>query len=770
MTDMQTSTWQESEERYRLLFEINPQPMYVFDCETLEFLAVNRAMIEKYGWSRDELLRMTMRDMRPAEEMPRLLKTLAGTKEGLNQGGQWQHRKKDGSLFTVEIVYHALEFDGRPAMLAQATDITERKRTEEKIRRLNDYLESSVRERTAQLAAANAELQKEISERRRAEETLRQTNRTLETLIQSSPLAIILLDGKNRVQLWNAAAERMFGWREAELLGQPLPLNDEQEREDFSTLHEVVMQGVPFSVMELRTHNREGAAIDISISAAPVRDVAGCISGIMAVMNDVTERRHAEDQLRESEERYRDLFENATDLIQSVAPDGHLLYVNYAWLETLGYQEEEIPHLTMWDIIDPVHHEQCGAALHAVMSGEALDHIETIFVTRDGRRITVEGSINCKFANDQPVSTRGIFRDITERKQAEEELRASESRIRAVIENMITGLVLTDERGIVQLVNPAAERIFGYAKEELIGRHLAMLLPDGQAADRRSFLKEARQKARGRVTEWEGKRKNGTVFPLELSFYEFDTPEGHRLAGNVRDLSERHEVERLKKEFISTVSHELRTPLTSIRGSLRLLTSGAFGPLPPEANEMLAVADRNTVRLIALINDILDLEKLESGRIEMTFASHPLAEILQRAQESVAAFATLQRIPINVAPTDLVVQADNDRLVQVLVNLLSNAVKFSASGSEVNVSAHAENGWVEVHVQDHGRGIPAAYLDKVFERFRQVDASDERQKGGTGLGLAICKNIIEQHHGVIGVESEEGKGSTFWFRLPVPKE
>lgn len=768
--EAQMKSLRESEERYRLLFEINPQPMYVYDRETLEFLAVNQAMADGYGYARDELLRMTLRDIRPPEDVPKMLEKIAGAQPGINEGGQWQHRKRDGTLIVVEVAYHQLDFAGRPAILAQAIDITDRRRTEEKIRKLNDYLESSVRERTAQLAAANTELHREVGERRRAEEVLRQTNFTLETLIQASPLAIILLDPPGRVQVWNAAAERMFGWTEAEVTGRPLPLGEGREREEFNTLGEVVMQGVPFSVMDLRTQRRDGTAIDISISAAPVTDADGRISGVVAVITDITERKRAEAQLRESEERYRDLFENANDLIQSVGLDGRLLYANRAWLETLGYSRDDISRLTMFDIIDSSQHAHCVAALKSVMTGQPVARIETVFVTRDGRRIIVEGSINSRFDNGKPVSTRGIFRDITERKQAEAELRASETNVRAIIEYMLSGLILTDDRGVIQLVNPAAEKIFGYTADEMVGQHLIMLMPEMADDDRARFLRQARQKARGRVTEWEGRRKNGEIFPFELSFYEFNTPEGRRFAGNVRDLSERREVDKLKKEFISTVSHELRTPLTSIRGSLRLLAGGAFGELSREAVEMVLVADRNTVRLLELINDILDLEKLDSGRIEMHFAAQPLSAVFERALESVMTFAAQQQISLRLQPTTATVLGDGDRLVQVLVNLLSNAIKFSPAGSAVIISATAQHGEVEVRVQDHGRGIPAAFLGKVFEPFRQVEASDDRQKGGTGLGLTICRNIIEQHHGTIGVDSEEGRGSTFWFRLPAATE
>src|SRR6185436_21071886 len=182
---------------------------------------------------------------------------------------------------------------------------------------------------------------------------------------------------------------------------------------------------------------------------------------------------------------------------------------------------------------------------------------------------------------------------------------------------------------------PAGEQIFGYRREELVGRHLSLLLPEPPGQDKASYLKAAFPKALGRVTEWQGRRKNGEVFPFELSMFEFETEAGRYFAGNIRDVSERHEIERLKKEFVSTVSHELRTPLTSIRGSLSLLASGMLGELPGDAQEAVEIADRNTIRLIALINDILDLERLESGRLEMHFAALPMADVVARSLEAV---------------------------------------------------------------------------------------------------------------------------------------
>ena len=225
------------------------------------------------------------------------------------------------------------------------------------------------------------------------------------------------------------------------------------------------------------------------------------------------------------------------------------------------------------------------------------------------------------------------------------------------------------------------------------------------------------------------------------------------------------EVERLKNGFLSTASHELRTPLTSIRGALGLLASGVVGALSDEAVEIVAIAERNAVRLMALINDILDLERLETGTIELRFAQVPVQSILRRAMESSPAPRQQHGITVEVPDVSATIWADADRIVQVVVNLLSNAVKFSTPGGAVTIGVGLLDSWVEFRITNRGRGVPVADRRAIFERFRQVETSDAREKGGTGLGLAICKSIVEQHGGTIDVESEEGSGSTFWFRV-----
>ena len=354
-----------------------------------------------------------------------------------------------------------------------------------------------------------------------------------------------------------------------------------------------------------------------------------------------------------------------------------------------------------------------------------------------------------------------------ERDRATRALRESNDRMRAVVDNMLEGLITISGRNVIEQVNPAAEAMFGYTAEEMVGQHLKLLMPQSLAPQADDFLKDVAQRALGRLTEWDGRRKSGEIFRFELSLFGFQTPDGRpHFAGHLRDVSERKKLEKMKRDFVSTVSHELRTPLTSIRGSLTLLAGGALGDLPDEAREVVVIAERNTVRLITLINDILDLERVEAGKVELKREEVPLGVVVERSLESVRGFAEQQGVTLSAAPTEARVVADLDRLVQVLVNLLSNAVKFSPPAGTVAVEVVERDGHAEVSVRDQGRGVPAHRREAIFERFEQVESSDARQKGGTGLGLAICKAIVEQHGGKIGVTSAPGQGSTFWFRIP----
>lgn len=351
---------------------------------------------------------------------------------------------------------------------------------------------------------------------------------------------------------------------------------------------------------------------------------------------------------------------------------------------------------------------------------------------------------------------------ILARQAAERLARQNELILNAVAE----GIYGVDAHGYTTFANPAAAALLGFAADDLPGRpYEATLSPDGPEDPVRAALLDGVARTTRDATF---RRADGSRFPVELTASPL--AENERVGGAVitfRDVTERREVDRMKDEFVSVVSHELRTPLTAIRGSLGLLAAGKAGELTERGQRMLDIAVQNTDRLIRLINDILDLERIESGKVAMEPRPVSAAELAHNAAEVIQPVAERAGVGVYVWAEPVWVNADPDRVLQVLTNLVSNAVKFSAPGSTVEVMVEPRGGEALVRVIDHGRGIPHDRLESIFERFQQVDSSDSRQKGGTGLGLAICRTIVGQHGGRIWAESEPGVGSTFLFTLPL---
>jgi PAS domain S-box-containing protein len=354
---------------------------------------------------------------------------------------------------------------------------------------------------------------------------------------------------------------------------------------------------------------------------------------------------------------------------------------------------------------------------------------------------------------------------------------------RSILDAVGEGVYGIDVAGRVTFVNPAAARALGYQPRELVGEHAHDVFhgaedPEAPADDateascascRAACVIEDGDVVRRSAAYY--LRRNGDRFPVELTAAPMH--EADQVAGAVvvfSDISQRRAVERMKEEFVSVVSHELRTPLTAIRGSLGLLGGGAVGELPESAARMVHIALDNSDRLTRLINDILDLERIESGAVPLELGTHDAAAIVEATLTTGRPLAQAAGVVLVCGAAGGLVNGDADRIVQALTNLVGNAIKFSPEGGEVLVSAEREGAHVTFVVQDHGRGIPDDKLDSVFERFQQVDSSDAREKGGTGLGLAITKTIVERHGGRIWVDSMAGHGSAFRFTIPAATE
>jgi len=347
-----------------------------------------------------------------------------------------------------------------------------------------------------------------------------------------------------------------------------------------------------------------------------------------------------------------------------------------------------------------------------------------------------------------------------------------------LLDSVADGICGVDSQGMVTFANPAAARFLGASQSTLKGQTVHDLL-HGRAPENRRCGDDCQlRRATLRQTATSGEenvfRADGTSFPAEYAL----TPmhDQGQFSGSVlsfRDISQRNALDRLKDEFISTVSHELRTPLTSIRGALGLLTSGMLGEISDKATNLLRIALTNSDRLVRLINDILDLERIQSGREPLSFRPVQLSEIVKQAIGDMQPVADSAGVRLLHDHAQVEIDGDPYRLLQVLTNLLSNAVKFSPPNSTISIMLRPGVTGVTLSVIDNGRGIPADKLETIFGRFQQVDASDSRQKGGSGLGLAICRTIVLQHSGRIWAERNPVRGSTFRVFLPyhpVPME
>jgi PAS domain S-box-containing protein len=363
----------------------------------------------------------------------------------------------------------------------------------------------------------------------------------------------------------------------------------------------------------------------------------------------------------------------------------------------------------------------------------------------------------------------GIGQDVTERLRAQAALRESEQRFRAVFDHAPIAMVVVDsdrDRTIVD-ANTAMGELLGMPARELAGQPSTDLIDPGADVSDITELMAGRRD--GYRRERKLRRRDGTSVWVAAAVSLMRDADGNpfHAVGMLEDITERREVERIKDEFVSVVGHELRTPLTSIRGSLGLLDGGLAGDLDEDAREMVKMALDNTNRLVRLVEDTLDFERLTAGAEELSARPVPARELVDAAARVVERLCEDGDLHLRTEVEDLEVLADPDRIVQALTNLLGNAVKFSPREGTITVAVRRRGRDAIFSVRDEGRGIPPDKLDAIFERFRQVDSSDRREKGGTGLGLAITREIVQRSRGRIWAESEAGQGSTFVFTLPL---
>lgn len=398
----------------------------------------------------------------------------------------------------------------------------------------------------------------------------------------------------------------------------------------------------------------------------------------------------------------------------------------------------------------------------AINHAQLLEHMEDIVVERTAKLTKT---------NQQ------LRREVDERLRTESALRRSEKQLRLITNALPALVAYIDSHHRYRFNNYAYERWYDIPYQQIKGRRVSDIVSLEVYQQILPYLEQA---LAGETVTFESEMIQSSGERLWASVSYIPDSQDGRVKGIfslVSDISDRKAAERMKDEFISIVSHELRTPLTSIHGSLKLLSTGQLGKLKAEGQELIDIALKNTERLTRLINDVLDLERMSSGRVTLTPVACPVTDLLQSAADAMQPMADEYNIQLAIRATEpLEVWAESDQVMQALTNLLSNAIKFSPQGATVWMQARSSanqinnksSSYVEFLIKDVGRGIPSDKLENIFERFQQVDSSDARERGGTGLGLAICREIIQQHQGRIWVKSIHGQGSTFYFTLPKP--
>lgn len=513
-------------------------------------------------------------------------------------------------------------------------------------------------------------------------------------------------------------------------------------------------------------------------------DAVVLLAAVLVVARDVNSARLAEQRLREDEARFRAVTASAPHAIVVTDGEDRIRYWNEAAGQIFGYSQAEAVGQPQSMLVPPDRRAGYETLLLGLRerAGTEGDHgvlaraVELTGRRRDGETFPLEFSASTWRTRGERFFT-AFMRDVSERRRASAELARLRRRSEAILGAAGDGICGMDKEGRTTFANPAALRLTGYSSEEMIGQLQHALIhhahPDGSpyAIEDCPIHQSLRDGQTRRVADEVLWRRDGDSFPAEY----VSTPiwEDGEIVGGVlafMDISHRRAVERMKNEFISIVSHELRTPLTSIRGSLGLLAAGVGGELGDQGRRMVEIAVNNTDRLVRLINDILDVERMESGRVSLQPQVCDAATLMAQVIEELRPVAQRAGVMLRVEPAPERIWADPDRIAQTLTNLVANAIKFSPPGGIVRLTAERQGQELRFDLSDQGRGIPADKLEAVFERFLQVDASDSREKGGTGLGLAICRAIVVQHGGQIWAESELGRGSTFRFTLPLATE
>ena len=625
---------------------------------------------------------------------------------------------------------------------------------------------------------------RDVTDRKLAEASAIDENKRLAFHVENTPLAVIEWDHEFKVLRWSPAAQRLFGWKSDEVLGKRFSDWEFVVPEDIEAVNEVGQrqnQGrEQHGISRNRNYTKLGNILHCEWYNSALYNETGKLISVLSLVLDVTVATRIEEALRKSEAQYRLLFEsNPQPMWVYDVQTLRFLAVNDAAIRHYGYSRAEFLDMTLKDIRP----EEDAALLSEYLAAGRTDLDyggEWRHRKKDGSVINVEITANRLSFAGRPAEF-VLAQDITERKQAETALRISEDRYRDLVDNSHELICTHDLNGKVLSVNPWAARMLGYPREAIIGinirdgllpeyrdqfdEYLETVKTEGSA---RGVMKV--RTATGETRLWEyynTLRTEGVETPIVRGMAHDVTERREALKREKEARLEAEAANRVKDEFLSTLSHELRTPLTAIMGWSDLLLHDEVAPR--KRRQAIETIARNANSQCQLINDLLEVSRIITGKLRLEFAACEMASVIQAAVDSVRPTAEAKgvRLEVLLEPNTGPISGDRERLQQIVWNLLSNGVKFTRHGGLVQVKLQRINSHVEVVVTDTGVGIRSDFLPHVFERFRQADGSTTRNYGGLGLGLAIVRHLVELHGGTAWAESSgEDHGSTFTVRFP----
>jgi two-component system, OmpR family, sensor histidine kinase VicK len=611
--------------------------------------------------------------------------------------------------------------------------------------------------------------------RQRTERSLAIERCFVAATLDAIPAVVAVLDTAGRIVRFNQTCAQLTSMSLADAVGRQFvqELMQEGDRQWARGILDEAASGQISGPHETSWLVAGGLTRRVSWTLRPLNGPNGEIQFLIVSGQDVTDQREAEEALLSSEARYRQGVESSLGFVFTCTMEGRLTSLNAFTAQTLGYRAEDLTGRPIAELLDPAGATTFQECLRSLETREEWQG--AIPVRRsDGvyRRIAFRSRRMDMRGERSFIVNHGV--DITEQHEAEEALHVATRQRELILKAVGDGIYGIDLEGRLTFINEAGARALGYQPEQLTGRDVHEIIhhshSDGTHYSKATspILQALRRREAIRMRDEVFWRADGTSIPVEYTASPLI--EDGRISGMViafQDISERRRLEKMKDEFISTVSHELRTPLTSLRASLGLISSGALDKRPEKQKQMVDMAIGNCDRLVRLVNDILDFEKVEKGHLPLRRLPVEGVDLLRRAADVGHSAAADAQIGFRIEAVPGVALADEDRVLQVLNELVSNAIKFSPPHTLIRLSAQPmgeqEIGFT---VEDQGQGIPQEKLEHVFDRFQQGDASDTRALGGTGLGLALCRSIVEQHGGRIWAESTVGKGSRFLFTLP----